>query len=85
MSHLPGDSIQSQKKMREKKYTKDAPFMAYIKSRELLTKETSTKKTYHVVLDTTDMEDLYRGGDSVAILPQNRREEVEKILHITGE
>lgn len=61
-----------------KKYSRTTPYLSQVKERILLNKKSSTKKTYHIVLDFPES---YTVGDSVAILPSNHEEEVEAILH----
>jgi sulfite reductase (NADPH) flavoprotein alpha-component len=63
-----------------KKYSRSLPYLSRIKERTLLTKSSSTKKTYHIVLDTSMWDDQYQVGDSVGILPANDPKEVEAIL-----
>lgn len=67
-----------------KYYTKDSPFLSYIKDREKITKEPSSKETYHIVLDIENWEDSFCVGDSLAIFPSNEDWEVEKILNLTN-
>ena len=55
-------------------------FCASIKDRQLLNKEGSTKKTFHVTIDTGPHQITYKPGDSLAILPVNNLEEVEMLL-----
>ncbi len=47
------------------------PAFATIKDRYLLTKEGSTKHTYHVVLDLSSAPLHFKVGDSIGIYPQN--------------
>ena len=47
------------------------PFISRIVHRELLTKEGSSKKTYHITLDIKDADITFEPGDSVAILVEN--------------
>ncbi len=64
-------------------YSRIHPYIARIKERELLTKPTSSKKTYHVALSIE--EDLsFKVGDSIGLLPANQLEVVEKIIHKLG-
>jgi len=53
--------------------------MARVKSKELLT-ESDGKKVCHIILDIKGSNISYLPGDSVAIIPQNDKDEVEKIL-----
>lgn len=59
-------------------YSKTHPYYAPIKERSLLTGPASTKKTYHIVLDTGDL--AFRVGDSIGILPANDAHLVDQIL-----
>jgi len=61
-------------------YDRHHPFFSKIKDRFRLNKEGSTRETWHFVLDLASSGIDYKPGDSIAILPQNDREEVEKIL-----
>lgn len=62
-------------------YTRSSPFISRIKSRHLLTKPNSSKKTFHVVLDALDPHLNFNIGDSIAIAPANDLKEVDEILH----
>lgn len=69
-------------------YSKDHPFKASIKERYLLNRPGSKKQTYHIVLDLKGSGISYQVGDSVAVLPVNDPELIEKTLRIlkaTGE
>lgn len=61
-------------------YSRSNPFLSRIKERKLLSGISSTKKTYHVVLDTSDWKDAYVVGDSVGVMPSNDPKEVDLIL-----
>jgi sulfite reductase (NADPH) flavoprotein alpha-component len=65
-----------------KAYSKASPCISFLKERTLLTGVTSSKKTYHLVLDTTNWEGSYKVGDSIGILPSNNPEEVDRILQV---
>ncbi|HEU64455.1 MAG TPA: hypothetical protein ENH96_03595 [Chlamydiae bacterium] len=52
-------------------YSHKEPYISRIKHRELLNKEGSSKKTYHLILDINDSNISYEPGDSVAILVEN--------------
>ncbi len=67
-----------------KKYSRSLPYVSRLKERALLTKSSSTKKTYHIVLDTSMWDEQYQVGDSVGILPSNDPKEVEAILKKIG-
>lgn len=60
-------------------YSKDHPFCSFIKERALLTREGSTKKTYHISLGIEESVH-FQVGDSVAVIPSNDPEMVESIL-----
>lgn len=47
----------------------------------MLTKEGSSKKTYHIALDIQNAKLSFKVGDSIAILPTNNPEIVDEILH----
>jgi sulfite reductase (NADPH) flavoprotein alpha-component len=61
-------------------YDRHHPFLARIAKRELLSKEGSTRNTWHIVLDIQGSALRYQPGQSVAILPENEIEEVQEIL-----
>jgi sulfite reductase (NADPH) flavoprotein alpha-component len=63
-----------------KNYSRTLPYHSWIKERELITGHSSSKKTYHIVLDTSNWHESYKVGDSVGILPANDLREVEFIL-----
>ncbi|MCC6128257.1 MAG: sulfite reductase, partial [Chlamydiae bacterium] len=68
-------------------YNRTRPYIARIKERSLLTAPSSTKRTYHLALDLSSGPLPFTIGDSVAILPRNDPEIVEKILksaHLDG-
>lgn len=65
-----------------KKYSRTHPYPATIKTREIATGDASSKKTFHIVLDTTGWDETYKVGDSVGILPANDPKEVNDILQI---
>ena len=68
-------------------YTRTHPFQSRIKERALLTGKGSSKKTYHVVLDTKGAEFPFKVGDSVGTYPSNDPWEVDlilKALHAKG-
>jgi sulfite reductase (NADPH) flavoprotein alpha-component len=56
-------------------------FLASIKERRLLTKPSSTKKTYHIVFDLKGSGFSYNAGDSLAVYPENGIEEVFEVLN----
>lgn len=68
-------------------YNKSNPFLARIKERYNLCKEGSQKSTFHVVLDLEGSGITYEVGDSIAVLPDNDPDIVQKIitlLHAEG-
>lgn len=63
-------------------YSRTNPFLSRIKERFLLTGSASTKKTYHLSIDTKDSHLSYKVGDSIGILPMNNPEIVDRILYL---
>src|SRR3989344_2828621 len=63
-------------------YTRLNTFYSRITERSLLTGSTSTKKTFHLVLDITDAQLPFKVGDSIGMHPTNDPREVDQILHI---
>lgn len=63
-------------------YSRAHPFLSRIKERYLLTGPTSSKKTYHIALDIADSKIDFQVGDSLAILPSNNPEIVQRILQL---
>ncbi len=69
-------------------YDRLNPFSSRIVDRYLLTKDGSTKKTYHLALSLDGSQISYQPGDSLAILPQNDPDDVDfflKGVRCTGE
>ena len=66
-------------------YSRIHPYSARIKERYLLTGPTSSKKTYHVILDLHDAHIPYRVVDSIGVLPQNDPDEIEQIIQLVGD
>lgn len=62
-------------------YTRTQPYIARIKERETLTAPSSSKKTFHIVLDVEGANLEFKVGDSIGVIPKNDPELVEKILH----
>lgn len=62
-------------------YLRTHPYIARVKERALLTGPTSTKKTYHIVLDIEGSGLTFQVGDSIGVLPTNDPALVEKIIH----
>jgi sulfite reductase (NADPH) flavoprotein alpha-component len=65
------------------KYTRNNPYMSYVRVNELLTAEGSEKETRHVEL-TLDAGMTYTPGDAVGIIPENRAEAVADVLAALG-
>ena len=69
------------------KYTRNNPYLSYVRVNYLLTGEGSEKETRHVEL-TLEEGMTYTPGDAVGIIPENRPEAVEdvlKALHYKGD
>ncbi len=67
-----------------KKYSRSSPYCAFLKKRESATGASSSRKTFHIVLDTTGWDETYKVGDSIGVLPANNPKEVSDILHLLG-
>ncbi|HSX38897.1 MAG TPA: hypothetical protein VLE95_08790 [Chlamydiales bacterium] len=67
-----------------KNYSRTNPYHARIKERSLLSGPSSSKKTYHIVLEIESGALPYKVGDSIGVLPQNDPEEVHAILQTIG-
>lgn len=65
-------------------YSRTHPYIARIKERSLLTKEGSSKKTYHIALDITEPSLEFKVGDSIGVLPNNDPQIVDKIIYKLG-
>jgi sulfite reductase (NADPH) flavoprotein alpha-component len=64
-------------------YSKTNPYLSKIIERKLLSKEGSTKTTYHISLQI-DSTFQFSSGDSIAIIPENPIEDIlEFIRHIS--
>lgn len=61
-------------------YTRTQPYLARIKERFSLTKEGSSKKTFHIVLDIRNAHFPFTVGDSVGVIPQNDPQEIQEIV-----
>ena len=59
-------------------YTRKNPCLARLKHTEILTKSGSEKDTRHFEIDLGNSGLTYEPGDSLAVLPQNDPELVEK-------
>jgi sulfite reductase (NADPH) flavoprotein alpha-component len=65
------------------KYTRNNPYLSYVRVNYLLTGEGSEKETRHVEL-TLEEGMTYTPGDAVGIIPENRPEAVEDALKALG-
>src|SRR5216683_5383878 len=65
------------------KYTRNSPYMSYVRVNQLLTAEGSEKETRHVEL-TLEEGMTYTPGDAVGIIPENRPEAVADALAALG-
>jgi sulfite reductase (NADPH) flavoprotein alpha-component len=65
------------------KYTRNNPYLSYVRVNYLLTGEGSEKETRHVEL-TLEEGMTYTPGDAVGIIPENRREAVDDVLKALG-
>src|ERR1700712_1826927 len=65
------------------KYTRNNPYRSTVKENYLLTAEGSEKETRHIELTLEDGM-VYTPGDAVGIIPENRREAVDEVLHALG-
>jgi sulfite reductase (NADPH) flavoprotein alpha-component len=63
---------------------KNAPFLSKIVERYLLTKEGSTKQTYHIILDLKDSDIAFKTGDAIGVFGRNDPMLVEHIIKILG-
>lgn len=63
-------------------YSRAQPYIARIKERTLLTGPSSSKKTYHIVLDIQDPALRFKVGDSIGIIPMNDPAVVDRILDL---
>lgn len=65
-------------------YTKETPFIAKLSHRILLSKNGSSKKTFHVTLDISGSNINYEEGDAIAILPSNCPKIVSRFLELSS-
>jgi sulfite reductase (NADPH) flavoprotein alpha-component len=63
-------------------YSRTQPYIARIKERTLLTGPTSSKQTFHIVLDISGAPFPFKVGDSIGVIPTNDPAIVDKILHL---
>lgn len=61
-------------------YHRKNPFFSYILQRDLLTKPSSSKRTYHLALSLEGSGICYQPGDSLAILPANDTKDAQMLL-----
>ena len=61
-------------------HSRHHPYLARIKERTRLTGPTSSRRTYHIVLDIENSPLSFRPGDSIGILPTNQLTTVETII-----
>lgn len=69
-------------------YSRTHPYIARIKERSLLSGPSSSKKTYHVVLNVDDPHLNFKVGDSIGVIPMNDPAVVDQIiqkLHASGQ
>jgi len=65
-------------------YNKNNPFISRLAENTLLSKEGSIKETRHLVVDLAASGLEYTCGDSLAVFPTNRNEDVDEILAAQG-
>ncbi len=65
------------------KYTRNSPYQSAVLANYLLTAPGSEKETRHVEL-TIEEGMTYTPGDAVGIIPENRRQAVDEVLHSLG-
>jgi sulfite reductase (NADPH) flavoprotein alpha-component len=65
-------------------YSKDNPFPALVTENRLLTGPGSAKETRHIVVSLAGSGLAYKPGDSLAVFPTNRPQEVEALLSQLG-
>ena len=65
-------------------YNKNNPFISRLAENVLLSKEGSIKETRHLVVDLAGSGLKYTCGDSLAVFPTNRNEDVDEILAAQG-
>lgn len=71
-----------QKSERNSTYSLQNPYFAKIKKRYVLSKEGSSKKTFHVEIDLTGSGISFKEGDALAILPENPHLLVSELLQL---
>ncbi len=65
-------------------YNKNNPFLSRLTENTLMSKEGSIKETRHFVVNFAGSGLIYTCGDSLAVFPTNRNEDVEEILAAQG-
>ncbi len=65
-------------------YNRLNPFSSKILARSLLNKEGSSKATFHVSLDISDSNMLYKPGDALGIYPENDENDISILLSKLG-
>jgi sulfite reductase (NADPH) flavoprotein alpha-component len=64
----------------ESPYNKNNPFLARLTENRLLNKEGTIKDTRHFVVDVDGSDLTYESGDSLAVFPSNREEDVQAVI-----
>ncbi|SCA62729.1 hypothetical protein SCG7109_AD_00030 [Chlamydiales bacterium SCGC AG-110-M15] len=67
-----------------KKYNREQPFLASIKDRYRLSRPGSVKESFHIVLDISGSDIVYRPGDTIAVLPENAPHSINRTLKVLG-
>jgi sulfite reductase (NADPH) flavoprotein alpha-component len=67
---------------RQEHWTRERPFAATLRSKEVLTAVDSEKEVRHIVLSLTGSELHYEPGDALGVWPRNAPELVERVLAI---
>lgn len=68
----------------KKEINRSNPLISTIKNRYLLSKEGSTKLTYHVTLDLQGQTLAFTAGDAIGVLPENDPDCVDPIISCLG-
>lgn len=68
--------------MSTEKYDRNSPYTSHLIEKRLLTKEGSSKKTYHLSLAIDPDLFSFDVGDSVAIFVENHNEEIDHLLYL---
>jgi sulfite reductase (NADPH) flavoprotein alpha-component len=67
---------------RQERWTRERPFAATLRSKEVLTAVDSEKEVRHIVLSLTGSELHYQPGDALGVWPRNAPELVDRVLAI---